>query len=284
LNHLKVNALDFKHSAISSFVKRSYLKWRLLHFDVSPLPTSHHSGGSLMNHILSHSLVLSLCLLLSLPAMLGACSRAPKYEITLSAENFSPGISASTLMTATVTQKGVAAIGQNVAFTWTIEGGSPQSGSIVATNAVGQATYMLENIDTQPRKITVTAFLPSEPKVTATADVRFVRPPDLPGLPGFIALSKFGMNWSAAKDWCQQHGGRLPLIDGSASLGSVLHGAAIDGFGSFGAGWPSGLPDDLYWTGTGVAGSPGSSWLVYRGFGRVDVGLPISEHRVVCVP
>jgi len=107
--------------------------------------------------------------------------------------------------------------------------------------------------------------------------------------PGFIAVSDSTLNWSDAKAFCQQHGGKLPLINGSASLawGSISSGAAIDGFGAKGAPWPSGLPGDNYWTGTEDAGDPGDSWIVHDHDGNVYVN---SLHqsgdvgRVVCVP
>ena len=104
---------------------------------------------------------------------------------------------------------------------------------------------------------------------------------------GFIALSESYMTWADAKAYCQQRGGRLPLIDGSNSRANpfVMSGA-IDGFGAVGARWPTGLPNGNYWTGTDC-----------RFFGPFVV-FPISakincviaddtEHsfgRVVCVP
>jgi len=205
-----------------------------------------------MKRILSRSLVLSLCLLLSLPAVADAFfTRAPQYTITLSAENSNPGL-VSTQMTATVTQKGVPAPGQDVAFTWAIKGDSPQPGPIVTANAIGQATYMLENSGFQPRVITVTAILQSDPKITASVDVQFELPP------GFIAMSERPLNWSDAKAFCQQQGGRLPRINNSDSWSWDGWGeVTIDDFGARGAPWPSGLPGDRYWTGTEHAVSPG---------------------------
>jgi len=231
----------------------------------------------LMKRILSRSLALAFCLLLPLLAMLGGCDRAPSYTLTLSAENSDPGF--STLMTATVTQNGVAAIGQNVAFTYTVEGGSPQSGPVVATNALGQATYMLENIDISPRTITVTAIPASDPKIRATADVRFK---------GFVALAESPMTWADAKAWCEQQGGRLPRINDSDSWAWNDRDkiTRIEGFGAPGASWPSSLPLGNSWTGTESTGSTGGSWVVgvFDGNVFVNVILQSRSFHVVCVP
>jgi hypothetical protein len=93
---------------------------------------------------------------------------------------------------------------------------------------------------------------------------------------GFIALSESPMAWADAKAWCQQQGGRLPLINGAASLtGAQIENprtAFIDGFGQINTGpnwpddwttpWPSGLPVSHYWPGTELTGKPGDSWIV----------------------
>jgi len=77
--------------------------------------------------------------------------------------------------------------------------------------------------------------------------------------PGFIAISEGQMKWADAKAFCQQHGGKLPRINNSASWDGKGE-ATIDGFGARGAPWPS-LPFDRYWTGTGTV-NPDSSWCV----------------------
>ena len=103
---------------------------------------------------------------------------------------------------------------------------------------------------------------------------------------GFIAMSERLLNWSGAVAFCKQQGGRLPLINGSASLGSVPQGATIDGFGVVGAPWPSGLPDGHYWSGTEDAGRPGRSRVVNAYGGKVRLagyGPQSSVRRVVCV-
>ncbi|MDR2861657.1 MAG: hypothetical protein LBV07_03810 [Syntrophobacterales bacterium] len=76
-----------------------------------------------------------------------------------------------------------------------------------------------------------------------------------------IAVSDRWMNWSDAKAWCQQQGGRLPLIDGKDGIdGGQLgyftvrgNGLPVEGFGNIGGPWPSQLPcqfGEFYWTGT----------------------------------
>ena len=94
------------------------------------------------------------------------------------------------------------------------------------------------------------------------------------------------MTWADAKAFCQQKGGRLPLIDNSNSLGSVPSGATVDGFGAVGAPWPSGLRNDNYWMGTvKPAPGPATSWSVTDGVGvGVGYGHQDNAFRAVCVP
>ena len=112
---------------------------------------------------------------------------------------------------------------------------------------------------------------------------------------GLIAMSESTMNWADAKAFCEQQGGRLPLINGSISLESVPVGATIDGCGAMGAPWPSGLPHGSYWTGTEDSSNPGLSWNIGIGddyvvgpVGAGDVGVAgefqRDSLRVVCVP
>ena len=107
---------------------------------------------------------------------------------------------------------------------------------------------------------------------------------------GFIALSESEMTWDDARDFCRQRGGRLPLISGSGSLANVPSGTPIDGFGSRGAPWPSGLPSDLYWTGTAGSDGSGEVWRAVDyggngGGGKVHVFNDARSGvcRVVCV-
>jgi len=111
---------------------------------------------------------------------------------------------------------------------------------------------------------------------------------------GFIALSEDRMSWPDAKAWCEQQGGKLPLINGATSLtrrqiadsGTVL----IDGFGQintrgWNTPWPSSLSSGFYWTGTEDTDSPGLSWFV-GGVVRVNLGgtYQNNDRRVACVP
>jgi len=234
-------------------------------------------------------LVFTLIFSLGMPAVadafMGRKAAPPNpYAITLSVENANPGL-AHAVITATVTRDGVALFDRGVVFTMTDEGGTSQPGGISNTNPDGRATYMLGS--GRPGVITVTATLESDPTVSATGvEVRFEMPA------GFIALSEDRMNWADAKAWCEQQGGRLPLIGGSESLGrddAGRQGTPIDGFGAVRDPWP-GLPDGTYWTGTenprhSVRGRP-ESWNVSPARGGVFVmgSQQITPSGVVCVP
>ena len=105
---------------------------------------------------------------------------------------------------------------------------------------------------------------------------------------GFIALSESYMTWADAKAYCQQRGGRLPLIDGSNSRSNpfVMSGA-IDGFGAVGAHWPTGLPGGNYWTGTDCRFFFGPFVVFPIGTKINCVTSDDTEHsicRVACVP
>jgi len=101
----------------------------------------------------------------------------------------------------------------------------------------------------------------------------------------FIVQSESRRNWSAAKAFCQQQGGRLPRINDSDSWDGKGE-FYVDGFGPKGPPWPSGLPGDFYWTGTEHTNRPGSSWFIgaYGHGGDVHVSPQSVVHRVVCVP
>ena len=106
---------------------------------------------------------------------------------------------------------------------------------------------------------------------------------------GFIALSDNRMNWADAKAWCQQQGGRLPRINNRDSWnGNNRQNASIDGFGNVGRPWAEvGLPADFYWTGTRLLGHPDNSWGVGGRGGTVSVSDPhlqILGYHVACVP
>ena len=213
---------------------------------------------------------------------------AASYVITLSAGTPNPAVGGSSVMTATVTNSSVAASGENVVFTWKVKGGSQgqQTGATVSTDANGVATYTLSNnsldsYSNAQRTITVTAKLQSDTSKSATADVQFGA-----GLPtGFIAYAGDSnkMSWPDAKNYCVSQGGKAPLFNNSTSWDG--NGTwTVDGFGN--GTWPSGLPTDDYWSGTGFSGNPKQSWLVRFYDGKVNGGVGVQDYdaRVVCVP
>jgi len=108
---------------------------------------------------------------------------------------------------------------------------------------------------------------------------------DLPA--EFIAVSESRMTWADAKAWCEQQGGRLPLVGGSESFDDTPSpGTPLEGFGATGGPWPVGLPSDSwYWTGTERSIFPGNSWFVFAHDGYVSYGASQSgTFRVACVP
>ena len=103
---------------------------------------------------------------------------------------------------------------------------------------------------------------------------------------GFIVLSKSRMPWNEAKAYCQQRGGKLPLIGDSNNRSEIFPGTPIDGFGTVDGPWPKGLPSDSYWTGTAHSDDPSSAWVVNdsRGdFSSVYFHMRRSDNGVVCV-
>jgi hypothetical protein len=120
----------------------------------------------------------------------------------------------------------------------------------------------------------------SLPIMATAADEEFVTAPDK-------------MTWSEAKAYCASMGSRLPLIDGKNVLAAapeilagIPDGTPIDGFGSMGGAWPSGLPDASYWTDTEISGAPGYSWGVYSSGGKVDAFYDSQSDTfsVMCLP
>jgi len=102
---------------------------------------------------------------------------------------------------------------------------------------------------------------------------------------GFIALSESPMTWANAKNFCEQKGGRLPLVGGSGD-NSRKKGTPIDGFGAVGATWPGDLPKGNYWTGTVSTSGARFSWVVNNSCNGVEI-LSSNQggtSRVICVP
>jgi hypothetical protein len=105
--------------------------------------------------------------------------------------------------------------------------------------------------------------------------------------PKFIALSESKMNWNRAKTYCQQHGGRLPFINGKNNIDTEPYkGTPVDGFGAIGSGWPAARPDGPYWTGTSADIYDSYIAVIINSDGQVEVAgdNPRNANRVVCVP
>ena len=103
----------------------------------------------------------------------------------------------------------------------------------------------------------------------------------------FLALSESGMTWANAQAYCQQQGGRLPLINNSSSWGrATLDNITIDGFGALGDPWPSELQSAHYWTGTYYSVPADDLVVVVNRDGTVFIAVDRQRtlNRVVCVP
>jgi hypothetical protein len=100
----------------------------------------------------------------------------------------------------------------------------------------------------------------------------------------FIALTPRHMNWSDAKAWCVSQGGKMPLVNNSASWDGSLP-ASIAGFGPPGSDWPAGLPFGLYWTGAEHSDNTNFAWVVFDFGGKVGIGAIDQDYglSVVCV-
>ena len=107
---------------------------------------------------------------------------------------------------------------------------------------------------------------------------------------GFIAISESKMNWADAKAWCQQQGGRLPLVGGMEKWDYTnWRGIPVDGFGKQGRPWAEvGLSGgfSFFWTGTEDTRASSSVNIILESGGKVSIGnsSPSSANSVVCVP
>ena len=103
-----------------------------------------------------------------------------------------------------------------------------------------------------------------------------------------IAVSESGMTWDEAISFCQQKGGRLPLVGGeNHTCKHFPSGTAIDGLGTIGGRWPANLPSDPYWTATHCGGNKEYSWFITDNGGNIAANYYTkngSYGRVVCVP
>ena len=114
---------------------------------------------------------------------------------------------------------------------------------------------------------------------------------------GFVAVSDAKMTWAEAKTFCEQKGGKLPLIGGSEGFGKeagydVRPGkdTPVDGFGAIGGSWPAGISKGGYWTGTANT-HPDKKEYVWRvsatksdNTGVGDYHRIVQPQRAACVP
>jgi len=251
-----------------------------------------------MKRILSCSLVLSFCLLLSFPAVADAFLGRGK-------DTKAEQLSGTYIHTE---QQQMTTPNQFFEFS----SGSYTARNRLLGNSQGKFSITGDNIEfvSSDGKIDVFRFSRTPNAITLTSRAAtdiFVRATSeqvaaIAAAPkqAFMAVSDTAMNWAAAKAWCEQQGGRLPLINGAASLTfdqiANPRTALIDGFGQVNVGpnwpadfttpWPSGLPSGPYWTGTENTDVPGYSWFVGDLDGMVLVtGDRQGFHfRAVCVP
>jgi len=231
---------------------------------------------------------VSLCLLWLL--FVGGCGPSGPAKISLNNGTPNPSADGSSQIKAIVMDsRGRPVPGQSVVFTWKVSGSSQdeQMGVTNTTNKDGEAEYTLNGSGDQ-RAITVTAKVGD-----ISQSVNVVFGPSLPA--GFIAVSKSKMEWESADAFCQQQGGKLPLINGITRIDSLqIETAILDGFGKIlDASWPAGLPTgDHYWTGTvctlpsgrrdeGPCEVKRRDSQFYAYYDSVVYG---AERRVVCLP
>ena len=274
-----------------------------------------------MKRVLPYSLILSLCLLFSLPvvadAFLGrAKSPAPASELVgiwklesfanvpKPADEFEFFKDGTAIFKDAQLRKAGMPEGMGVSGTWRVEnnrmtvmyGGLGMS-AYYAVSGSGSILTITYDKNTNAHAVYFNAALVDQARTELARKEAEAQRAALKGS-GFIALSDNLMNWADAKAWCQQQGGRLPRINNSDSLASgaiwdsannrFVAGIRIDGFGAPGRPWSEvGLPSAFYWTGTEYSDRPGDSWFV-DGVGGDSVDVHNHHQgnafRVVCVP
>lgn len=192
----------------------------------------------------------------------------------------------------------------SVSILYKTYGGSGAQATSLALSGVTDASGVINasgSINPTPRKVILAAKAGSTESACSSAFT--IVGPDGGTLPsGFLtgpSLNDSGavlvMPWSAAKNYCASHGGRLPLIAGASSLPqNPIPSGPVDGFVSLGSSWPgppfpawtTGNNDQYFWTGTGDATFPGQAWAVSGLIGNVMLngGLQSRTIRVACVP
>jgi hypothetical protein len=240
-----------------------------------------------MKRILSCSLVLSFCLLLSFPAVADAFLGRGK-------DTKAEQLSGTYIHTE---QQQMTTPNQFFEFS----SGSYTARNRLLGNSQGKFSITGDNIEfvssdgkidvfrfsRTPNAITLTSRAATDIFVRATSEqVAAIAAAPKEGF--IIAVSDTAMNWADAKAWCEQQGGRLPRINDSDSWAWNDRDkiTRIEGFGAPGASWPSSLPLGNSWTGTESTGSTGGSWVVgvFDGNVFVNVILQSRSFHVVCVP
>ncbi len=175
---------------------------------------------------------------------------------------------------------GADASGVAVTLSYATSGGSGTATattvSLGDTNASGEVSVTGQNVTALARRILFTANNDAASAVTRTVGT-------IPS--GFLTGASLGkMDWSTAGAYCRSQGGKLPRMNNSDSTPGPV--TSIDGFGAPGNAWPSGLPSELYWSGTESSDLPGLSWIVHINNGKVldDFGLQTGSTYAVCVP
>ena len=201
-------------------------------------------------------------------------------------EYVTSGITSEAKTTITLEVEGVAD-GTSVAWAVTSLGGDNGATLSNETNVTGgTATAEVANKNWR-RTVTITATVEGTPYTTT---VRFGAALPSGILAFYDSFGTINQEWSAADTLCKAQGGRLPLINGSTSQSKAQINAApavIDGIGTVGASWPSGLYQGNYWAGTEYSDTPGNHW-VFGGASNVPVVLGNSgtgyPKQVLCVP
>lgn len=206
----------------------------------------------------------------------------------------------------------VAAVPVSVLY-WTYGGSGARAFEVIVgvTSTSGVITAS-KKINPTPRKVVLAAKVGSSESADTVPFT--IMGPDGGELPTTFltgpALNDNGsvhlMDFSDAKTYCSNHGGRLPRVQGSDVLYSwgeldpnkypkFKVGASVDGFGPLDSPRP-GVPfltcDDFgcprFWTGTVHGENPDWAWRVFQRHGatvvRTDVVWTFAKLRVACVP
>jgi len=227
-----------------------------------------------MKRTLSYLFVLSLCLLLSLPAVADAAifgnsdQLSGKYINSADIDRSNPQIAYEfsrgkfTLNTMIGILQGTYSITDDK-IVFVLAGGKTETYKFSRTKntiTLDSTTYVLSSAVEEGRK--------------EIKEARKAKTKEMLKGTGFIAMSESPMTWMDAKNYCEQESGELPLINDSeswAERGVSFISDDIDGFGIIGGRWPDKVPDSRYWTGAVDSARSNSSWLVYKHGGSVVI-------------